>query len=203
MGGDDNVDMRFQLRGEGVMNCPSSSMNTNPLYQKVGGVTMSSMPMYKSSSGGDSFFASGWDPLVSLSQGEHYGSSSMVCHNDFPNSNYPVVENQGISRTSHMAHYPSSDANLVELVPKLSCFGSGSFSEMVGSFGLPECAQTRITDGPQNYPSNKEGGIEKTSTNGARSQEDCQISEEGASPNGKRRKRVDDSHSPFNPHLVN
>nr|WIE96148.1 basic helix-loop-helix transcription factor [Loropetalum chinense var. rubrum] len=124
----------------------------------------------------------------------------MVSHCEFTNSTYPVVmENQGISRNSHIVQYPSSDSSLVELVPKLSCFGSGSFSEMVGSFGLPECGQTAANTGcPQNYSQNKDGdGTEKASTNG----EDCQISEEGAlgaSPNGKRRKRVIDSHSPFN-----
>lgn len=203
MGGDDNGgDMGFQHRGESVMNCSSSGMNMNPLYEKVGGgVAVSSMPMFKSSSGGgDSFFGSGWDPLLSLSHGENFGGSSMVVsHSEFANSNYPVsvMENQGISSTSHLARYPSSDASLVEMVPKLPCFGSGSFSEMVGSFGLPECGQTTLK-----YHSNREGGIEKDSTNGSHSQEDCQMSEEGAlgaSPNGKRRKRVVDSQSPFNP----
>ncbi|KAK9271032.1 hypothetical protein L1049_026621 [Liquidambar formosana] len=202
MGGDDNGDMGFQLRGEGMLNCPSSGMNTNPMSEKVSGMAMSTVSMFKSSSGGDPFFASGWDPLVSLSQSENFGGSSMVSHCEFVNSPYPaVIENQGISSTSHIVQYPPSDSSLVDLVPKLPCFGSGSFSEMVGSFGLPECGQTANTGCPQNYSPNKEGGTGKTSPNRAHSQEDCQISDEGtlgASPNGKRRKRVLDSHSPFN-----
>ncbi|XP_058218435.1 transcription factor bHLH74-like [Rhododendron vialii] len=114
------------------------------------------------------FFGSGWDPLVSLSQSENFGGS-------FGNSNY-----------SHLVHYPS-DSGLVEMVPKLPFFGGGgNFSEMVGSFGLP------------NYAPNEEDGTEKTSTNGG----DQQVSEEGTmgiSPCGKRKKRVSESNSPFNP----
>ncbi|KAH7850318.1 hypothetical protein Vadar_030944 [Vaccinium darrowii] len=73
------------------------------------------------------------------------------------------------------------------MVPKLPFFGGGgNFSEMVGSFGLP------------NYTPNEEDGNEKTSTNGG----DQQMSEEGTtgiSPCGKRKKRVSESNSPFNP----
>lgn len=61
---------------------------------------------------------------------------------------------------------------------------------MVGSFGLP------------NYAPNEEDGTEKTSTNGG----DQQVSEEGTmgiSPCGKRKKRVSESNSPFNPSKVN
>ncbi|KAI8013011.1 Transcription factor bHLH74 [Camellia lanceoleosa] len=126
--------------------------------------------MFKSSSGADHpFFGSGWDPLVSLSQSENFEGSSVIPH-------------------TFGVHYPS-DSGLVDMVPKLPpCFGSGSFSEMVGSFGQPECGQIART--------------EKTSTNGAPSQGDQQISEEGTlgiSHSGKRKKRVSESNSPFNP----
>ncbi|CAL5385568.1 unnamed protein product [Camellia sinensis] len=126
--------------------------------------------MFISSSGADHpFFGSGWDPLVSLSQSENFEGSSVIPH-------------------TFGVHYPS-DSGLVDMVPKLPpCFGSGSFSEMVGSFGQPECGQTART--------------EKTSTNGAPSQGDQQISEEGTlgiSHSGKRKKRVSESNSPFNP----
>ncbi|KAL7262372.1 hypothetical protein ACSBR1_000699 [Camellia fascicularis] len=129
--------------------------------------------MFKSSSGADhSFFGSGWDPLVSLSQSENFEGSSVIPH-------------------TFGVHYPS-DSGLVDMVPKLPpCFGSGSFSEMVGSFGQPEYGQIART--------------EKTSTNGAPSQGDQQISEEGAlgiSHSGKRKKRVSESNSPFNPSKV-
>uniref|UniRef100_A0A5B7BK99 Putative transcription factor bHLH74 isoform X2 n=1 Tax=Davidia involucrata TaxID=16924 RepID=A0A5B7BK99_DAVIN len=165
-----------------ILNCPSSGMNTNPMPDKVAGMAMSSGSMFKSSNGVDPFFGSGWDPLV------NFGGSSMVPHSEFVNPPYPLVlENQAISSTSHLVHY-QSDSGLVELVPKLPCFGIGSFSEMVGSFGLPDSGQITNTG--------KEGGTEKTSTNGAQ----CQVSDEGASsPNGKRKKRALESHSPFNP----
>lgn len=200
MGGDDDSDMGFQHRAEGKQTCPSSGMNTNPLSEKVSGMMpMNSVPMFKSSSGEHPFFGSGWDPLVSLSQSENFGGSSMVSHCQFANSPYPVVMgSQGISSHSNLVQYPQSDSSLIEMVPKLPCFGSGSFSEMVGSFGLPECAQNANTVSPQYYSPNKEGKTGKTSTNAAHSQEDCQISEEGASPSGKRRKRVLESHSIFN-----
>lgn len=202
MGGGDNDDTGFQNRNESVMNCPSSGMNTNPLPQKVSGMSMNSMSMYKSSSGADHFFGSGWDPIVSLSQGENFGVSSMVSHCEFATSPYPVVmENQGISSTANLAQYPS-DPSFVELVPKIPGFGSGNFSEMVSSFGLPETARRIPNSG---CPPNKESGNERTSTNVAQSLEDRQISEEaaiGASTNGKTRKRASESSSPSNPDKV-
>lgn len=201
MDGHENEDVGFQHGSEGILNCQSSGMSTNPLPEKVSGMTMSSVSMYKPSNGADPFFGSGWDPLVSLSQSENFGGSSMVSHGEYPP--YPVVmENQGICTTSHLVQYPSS-SSFVELVPKLPCFGSGSFSEMVNSFGLPECSQIGNSGCPQNYASNKEVGIGRTSTNGAESKDDHQNSGEGAigsSPNAKRRKRVPDSkNSPISP----
>ncbi|KAL5844648.1 hypothetical protein ACOSQ4_010606 [Xanthoceras sorbifolium] len=203
MGGGDNEDMGFQHRNEGAMNCPSSGMNTNPMPLKVSRTAMSSVPMYRSSSGGDHhFFGSGWDPIVSLSQNENFGVSSMISHSEFTTAPYPVVvENQGISSTSHLAQYPS-DSSFVELVPKIPCFGSGNFTEMVSSFGIHESLQTANSARPPNYAPNKEGGNERTSTNVAQSYEDHQMPEEaadmGASPNGKRRK-APELNSPFNP----
>ncbi|XP_031273000.1 transcription factor bHLH74-like [Pistacia vera] len=202
MDGGDNDDTGFQNRNESVMNCPSSGMNTNPLPQKVSGMSMNSMSMYKSSSGADHFFGSGWDPIVSLSQGENFGVSSMVSHCEFATSPYPVVmENQVISSTANLAQYPS-DPSFVELVPKIPVFGSGNFSEMVSSFGLPETARIANSGCPPNYTPNKDSGNERTSTNVAQCFEDRQISEEaaiGASTNGKTRKRAPESSSPSNP----
>lgn len=173
--GDNNDGIGFQNTVEGVMNCPSSGMSTSP------------------------FFVSAWDPVVSLSQNENFGGSSIVSQSEFSNSPYPVVlENRGITSTTNLFHYPS-DSSFVELVPKFPCFGSGSFSEMVGSLGLTECGQIANTGCPPNYTSNKVGN-EKSIANGAQSLEDHQMSEEtalGASPSGKRRKRVVETNSPF------
>ncbi|GFY85977.1 basic helix-loop-helix (bHLH) DNA-binding superfamily protein [Actinidia rufa] len=89
--------------------------------------------------------------------------------------------------SSHLVHYPSDSSHgLVEMVPKLPFFGSGNFSEMVGSFALPDCDQIAPT--------------EKTSTT-----DDQQVTEEGEmgiSPCGNRKKRASESSSPFNPSKV-
>lgn len=173
--GDNNDGMAFQNGGQ------SSGMTGNP------------------------FFAPAWDPVVSISQHENFGGSSMVSQSEFTNSSYPVVmENQGISTTSHLVHYPS-DSSYVEMVPKFPSYGSGSFSEMVSSFGLTECSQIANTGCHPNYSSNKEAVIGRTISNCTESQEDHQLTEEpiiGASPDGKRRKRVAESSSPFDPNKV-
>lgn len=191
MGTEDNGDMRFQHRdGDDMLNCPSSVMNSNPLSDKVVGMTMSSDSMFKASNGAVPYFSSGWDPLVSLSQSENFGA-----HSGFSNAAYPVVlENQAISSTSHLVHY-QPDSGLGEMMPKLSCFGSGSFSEMVNSFGLPEC-------GRMNYSQNKEGGTGKALITGTHSEEECRSSEDKSSPNGKKKRRTSESHSPFNSNKV-
>ena len=177
MGIDDNGDMGFQNTSQSLLNCPSSGMNMHPISEKGTGMAMPSASMYKSSNGGDPFFGSGWDPIVSLSQTENFGGSSMVSHSEFANSTYPVVlENQGIGSNPHLVPYP---------------FGSGSFSEMVASFGLAECGQAANSGCPPNFASNKEGLTEKSLASGAQSQEGHQISEGHAvvvSPSGKRRK---------------
>lgn len=205
MGIDDNGDMGFQNTSHTILNCPSSGMNMHPISEKVTGMTMTSASMYKSSNGGDPFFGSGWDPIVSLSHTENFGGSSMVSHSEFANTAYPVVlENQGIGSTPHLVPYTSS-SSLVEMVPKLPCFGSGSFSEMVASFGLPECSEAPNSGCPPNFGPNKEGLTEKSLTNGAHSQEGNQISEGDAvdvPPSGKRRKSSFDT-PPLNPTKVN
>lgn len=180
-GVDNNDDMGFQNRDGSIMSCPSSGMNTNP------------------------FFTSAWDPVVSLSQPGNFGGSSMVSQSEFTDSPFHIVmENQGISNTSQLVHYPSG-SSFAELVPKFSGFGSGNFSEMVGSLGLTDCGQIASnTRCPSNYILNKEGHNERGIANGVQSQEDQQLSKEamGASPNGKRRKRVSDSDCPSDPNKV-
>ncbi|KAB5557018.1 hypothetical protein DKX38_007927 [Salix brachista] len=172
--GDNNGDLGYQNRAESVMNCPSSGMNTNP------------------------FYASAWDPVVSLSQPGNFVGSSTGSQSEFSNSPFPIVmENPGISNTCHLVRYPS-DSGFIELVPKFPGFESGNFSEMVGSLGLTECSQIVNAGCPPNY---KEANNESTS-HGAQRQEDHQLSDEttiGALPNGKRRRRVAESNSPFDP----
>lgn len=206
MGIDDNDDMGFQNTSQSILNCRSSGMNIHPNSEKVTGMATSSVSMYKSSNGGDPFFGSGWDPIVSLSQSENFGGSSMVSHSEFANSAYPVVlANQGIGNTPHFVPYPSN-SSLVDMVPKLPSFGSGSFSEMVASFGLPECGQTAASGRPSNFPQNNESLTERSLTNGAQSQEGRQISEGDAldaSPSGKRRKSSFDTRPPLNSSKVN
>lgn len=187
--------MGFQQNGGGgdsMLKCPSSGMDTNSMSDKVAGMAMCSESMFKSSTGVDPFYGgTGWDPLVSLTHAENFGGSSVVPHhNEFGNSHYPGgLENQAISSTSHLVHY-ASDSGLGDMVPKLSCFGSGAFSEMVNSFGLPDCGQVTETSFHKNYGQKK----------GAGPQEDCQISEERAlGGNGKKKRKASDSQSPLNP----
>ncbi|XVF36465.1 hypothetical protein REPUB_Repub19eG0061000 [Reevesia pubescens] len=201
MASGDNDDVGFKHRHESLMNCPSSQMNTNPLSDKVDGMAMSSISMYiKPSNASGPFFGSGWDPIVSLSQNESLGGSSMVSHSDFANSHYPLLmENQGISGTSHFPQY-QSDPSFVELVPNLPGYGSGNLSEMVGPFSLPHCSQIANGRCPPNYALNHEVGNEKASTNSTQSPDEHQMLDEGvvgASPDGKSRKRVPESNSPL------
>ncbi|XVE55711.1 hypothetical protein DITRI_Ditri03aG0180100 [Diplodiscus trichospermus] len=200
MASGDNDDVGFKHGHDSFRSCPSSHMNTNPLSEKVDGMAMSSISMYnKPSNASDPFFGSGWDPIVSLSQSESLGGSSIVSHSEFANSHYPLLmENQGISGTSHFSQY-QSDPSFVELVPKLQGFVSGNLSEMVGPFTLPQCSQIANGRRPPNYALNHEGGNERASTNSTQSCEEHQISGgvAGASPNGKSRKRVPESNSPL------
>ncbi|XP_065847592.1 transcription factor bHLH74 isoform X2 [Euphorbia lathyris] len=117
----------------------------------------------------------------------------MVSQSEFTSAPY-----QGISSTSHLVHYPP-DSSYLELLPKFPSYGSGSFSDMVGSFGLTDCSQIANTCCDPNYTSNKAASNERTITNDV---EDRQLSEEhvvGASPDGRRRKRLTESSSPYDP----
>ncbi|XP_010273618.1 PREDICTED: transcription factor bHLH74-like isoform X1 [Nelumbo nucifera] len=200
MGADDNGDLGFQQRCGSLLNCPSSGMY---VPEKVVGMTASSMSMSKSSNVVDSFFPSPWDPFVSQAQNVEFQVSSIVSPHQITTSTYGVgmLENRGVS--PHLVQFPS-DPNLVDLAPKLPCFGSGSFSDMVSSLGLPDCDQIVNADCLDYPSSNKEGDTEKTasSTNGAIHarvfQEDQQDDGAGGpSPNGKKRKRVPENHSQF------
>ncbi|CAK9174796.1 unnamed protein product [Ilex paraguariensis] len=191
MGTEDNGDMGFQHRGS------SSGMNPISVSGKILGRAMSSGAIIKSTNGADPFFGSGWDSL-SMSQSENFGGSSMVPLTDVANPPFPLLlTNQAIDSSSHLVHYPS-DLGLVDMVPKLPSFGSGNFSEMVSSFGLPESGQITNSGCPINYLRNREGGTANTSTNNADCQENCQVSEEGSSPNGRRKRRASNSPSPMN-----
>ncbi|CAI9115979.1 OLC1v1017014C2 [Oldenlandia corymbosa var. corymbosa] len=193
MGTEDSGDMGFQQSGgDSVLNCPSSGMDTNSMSDKVAGMAMcSESTMFKSSTGVDPFYGSGWDPLVSLNHGENFGGSTVVPHhNEFANSHYQVAfHNQAISSSSHLVHYQSS-SGLGDMVPKIPSFGSGGFSEMVNSFGLPECGQITETSIHPIY----------AQKSGVAGQENCQISDErvlGNSLNGKKKRKASDS--PLNP----
>ncbi|XVF64231.1 hypothetical protein PTKIN_Ptkin09bG0152000 [Pterospermum kingtungense] len=201
MASGDNDDLGFKHRHQSLMNCPYSQMNTNRLSDKVDGLAMSSISMYsKLSNASDPFFGSGWDPIVSLSQSESFGGSSMVSHSEFANSHFPLVmESQGISGTSHLSQY-QSESSFIELVPKLPDFGGGNLSEMIGSFSLPQCSQIANSRCPPNYALNVEGGNERSSAYSARSLDEHQPLEEGAvvtSTNGNCRKRASESKSPL------
>ncbi|XP_019174885.1 PREDICTED: transcription factor bHLH74-like isoform X2 [Ipomoea nil] len=99
-----------------------------------------------------SFCASGWDPMVPVNQSLHY----------------PVaIDNQPMSSTSHLVHYPSGPA-----------FGNEGFSEMVSSFGLPDC---RL-----NYMHNIGVATNRPFSRGQHSQEDCLNLEEATM--GKKRR---------------
>ncbi|KAL6952618.1 hypothetical protein U1Q18_044986 [Sarracenia purpurea var. burkii] len=89
------------------------------------------------------------------------------------------MENRATPSSSDLVRYHSG-SDLIEMVPKLPFFGSGSFSEMVSCFGLPE----------------------KNSMNDPFSLGDQQISEEGKmgiSHCENRKKRVSESNSSFDP----
>ncbi|KAL1813987.1 hypothetical protein DCAR_0626390 [Daucus carota subsp. sativus] len=180
MGTEDHGDMRFHHRdGDGLLNVSSSVMSTNPLSDKVAGKAMGSASMFKAINGPDPF-GSGWDPLVSLNQSENFGG-----HSSYSSRGYSV-DNQAIGSSSHLVHY-QSDSGLGEMVPKLSGFGSGSFSEMVNSYGIPDCGQ-------MSYSLNK-GGMEKALLTGTHSRKDCQIPDDKTSPDRKNKRKAADTDS--------
>ncbi|CAL5206131.1 unnamed protein product [Lathyrus oleraceus] len=152
--------------------------------------------------------SSAWDnPLVSLSQAHTFGGSSMVSHNEFANTNSTynplVLENhQGMSSTSHLVQY----SNLGGMIHKVPSYGSGSFSEMVGSFGQ-HGDHVANTSGypipPQHYNHIKDAGIQRGQIHGEQSQVEDSIHEDGAlgsaPSSGNRRKRGFDQNSNFSP----
>ncbi|KAL9330677.1 hypothetical protein ACSQ67_000287 [Phaseolus vulgaris] len=199
MGGQENA-MGFQHGNENILTCPSSALSGANV--NVSEMAISSVSMAKPSDVANPFLASSaWDPLVSLSQAQTFGGSSMVSHADFANANssYPLVlENQGISNTSHLVQY-MSDSNLVGMVPKVHSYASRGFSEMVGaaSFGQHGSGDVANTGYPPHYNPIKEAQI-----NGEQSQVEDSIPEEeapGSAPSGNRRKRGLDHNSTFSP----
>ncbi|KAJ8762521.1 hypothetical protein K2173_007960 [Erythroxylum novogranatense] len=165
--GGNNDDMGFQRGDEHIINRSSSGMGTIP------------------------YFAPGWDhQVVSLGQHENLGGSAILSQSEFTNSPYSIlVESQGINNNAHLVNYPS-DSTFVEMVPKLPCFGSGNFSDMVGSYGLSGSGQIASSICPPNYALNKESST--------RCHGDLQLLEEAASIVNKR-KRVRESNSHFDP----
>ncbi|KAL2489109.1 transcription factor bHLH [Forsythia ovata] len=187
MDSEDNVDKGFQQRkGDSILNCASSGIVTNSIYEKVPGIGMSSQSMFKSTNEVDPFYGSGWDSIVSLNPSGNFGGSSVVAQNEFANSHYSVVlENQTVN-------FPS-ESGLVDMVPKIPSFGSGSYSEMVSSFRMPECGPITESGCHPNYARSNIGGVERALTNIADAREHCQNSEDGilgVSPNGKRKRKA-------------
>ncbi|KAL1546858.1 transcription factor bHLH74-like [Salvia divinorum] len=168
MGSEGREGRVFQHRGDGggdgrAMN--SGIGGTNSASDKVSGVTMCSESM---------FYGSNWDPMVSLGQSGDFGNSNIVPQSQFAN-NPLMLENQ--TMCGSLAQFPS-DSGLVDLVPRIPGFESGSFSEMVTSFG-------HNSDSP-----NHEKGV---------SQDHCPNSDSGmlgVSPYGKRKREVQQRASP-------
>lgn len=175
-------DRVFQHRNSSsILNCPSSVMATTSISDNVAGMSICSESMFKRPNGIDPFYSSsGWDPVISQDQSGNFGNSSMVLQNEFANPNYPVLlENQTMGSSSHLVHFPS-DSGLVGMVPKIPSFGSGSFSEIVSSFGH------------SNFAQNNGAGVQNTVKNVEDAQDHRQDSENGvlgASPNGKRKRK--------------
>ena len=201
MGGHENA-MGFQHGNESILTCPSSGLSTN-----VSEMAISTVSVAKPSDVANPFLASSaWDPLVSLSQAQTFGGSSMVSHSEFGNSSsYPLVleNHQGMSSTSHLVQY-MSDSNLEGMVPKVPSYGSGSFSEIVGCFGQQGSGDIANMGYRPSYNQSKDAGTERAPMN-EQSQVEDSTTEEGApgsAPSGNRRKRVLDHDSTFSPNKV-
>ncbi|KAL0392147.1 UNVERIFIED_CONTAM: Transcription factor [Sesamum radiatum] len=156
-------------------------MATTSISDNVAGMSICSESMFKPPNGIDPFYSSsGWHPVISEDQTGNFGNSSMVLHSEFANPNYPVLlENQTMGSSSHLAHFPS-DSGLVGMVPKIPSFGSGSFSDIVSSFGH------------SNFAQNNGAGVQNGAKNVEDPQDHRQDSENGvlgASPNGKRKRK--------------
>lgn len=187
MGSDDNCNLGLQQRsggGEGggsLLNSPSSGIYINQQPGKVVETTMNTMSLSESSSGGNSFFNAGWDPILSLAQNAEFKCPSMASqHNPIPISPYGFFGNHGINNSSHSGQLPT-DPRFVGLAPKLPCFGSGNFSEISGSLSIPERNLIANSGCPSNYTPSKEGVTENVPRN--------------SSPEGKKRKRVPEYNS--------
>ncbi|KAL0307980.1 UNVERIFIED_CONTAM: Transcription factor, partial [Sesamum angustifolium] len=186
MGSEENEERVFQQGGgSSILNSPSSGMGTNSTSDKVSGMAICSESMFTSPNGLDPY-GSNWDPIVSLSGS--LGNSTMVAQNhEFANSQCSaVLENQTTGSSSHLVHFPS-DSGLVDLVPKIPSFGSGSLSEMVSSFG-----QIAESGSHTNFALKNGVGLRRASTNIADSQDKFQNSEDrilGPSPYGKRKRK--------------
>ncbi|XP_028806918.1 transcription factor bHLH74 isoform X2 [Neltuma alba] len=193
MGGHENA-MGFQHGRETILNCPSSGLSTSVSEIAVSSVSMPKPPVVTNPFLGSS---STWDPLVSLSQTQTFGGSSMVSHSEFGSSSYPLVlENQGMNSTSHLVQY-MSDSNFA--VPS---YASGSFSEMVGSFPQHGCSDLANTRYGPSYNQNEEAAMKRAPLNGSQSQLEDPAPDEGATgsaPNGSRRKRGLDHNPTFSP----
>ena len=204
MGGQENAMGGFQHGNESILTCPPTSGLSGPNVN-VSEMAISSVSMAKPSNVvANPFLASStWDPLVSLSQAQTFGGSSMVSHNEFVNANssYPLVlDNQGgISNTSHLVQY-MSDSNLGGIVPKVHSYASGGFSEMVGSGSFCQHGSGDMAD--TGYPTHYNPIKEAPIINGEQSQVEDSIPEEeapGSAPSGNRRKRGLDHNSTFSP----
>ncbi|KAE9588486.1 hypothetical protein Lal_00003000 [Lupinus albus] len=192
--------MGFEHGNKSILKCPESSgLSTNVSEMGISSVSKANSPTPSDHVTNPFLTSSAWDPLVSLSQAQTFGGSSMVSHSDFGrNSSYPLgLENQGMSSTSHLVQY-MSESNLGDMVSKVPSFGSGNFSEIVGTFGQPgfgDIANTNSEYRP-NYNMNKDAII------GEQSQLEDSATEEGAAgsgPSGNRRKRSIDHDSSFSP----
>ncbi|XP_019458205.1 PREDICTED: transcription factor bHLH74-like isoform X2 [Lupinus angustifolius] len=200
--------MDFQHGNERILKCPpSSGLSTNVSEMAISSVSMAKPNLPSDHVTNNPFLASSaWDPLVSLSQAQTFGGSSMVSHSDFGNnSSYPplVLENQGMSSTSHLVQY-MSDSNLGDMVHKVPSYGSGNFSEIVGTFGQPGFGDIANTNSGyrSNYNVSKDAGTERAPINGEQSQVEDSATEEGtpgSGPSGNRRKRSLDHNSSFSP----
>ncbi|KAE9586218.1 putative transcription factor bHLH family [Lupinus albus] len=190
--------MGFQHGNENFLECASlSGLSTT----NVSEMATSSVSMAPSDHVTNTPFlaSSAWDSLVSLNQAQTFGGSSMVSHGDFGNSSYPpfVLENQGMSNTSHLVQY-MSNSNLGDIVSEVQSYASGNFSETVATFGQPGFE----TGYRSNYNVIKDGGIESAAVNGEQSHVENSVTEEGVSgsgTSGNRRKRSLDHNSSFKP----
>lgn len=202
MGGLENA-MGFQNGNENILTCPSSGLSVANV--NVSEMAISSVSMAKPSDVANPFIASSaWDPLVSLSQAQTFGGSSMVSHTNFANANssYPLVlENQGITNTSHLVQY-MSDSNLGGMVPKVHSYATRGFSEMVAAASFVHHGSSDVAN--SGYPPHY-NPIKETQINGEQSQVEDSIPEEeapGSGPSGNRRKRGLDHNSTFSPNKV-